>query len=134
MIREELHKAIENVVWRVNHPPIDILPGEHNSLLDALLEGNKCFEWAFITACNPYGKTLNQLLNFRRHEALREKLHHYRLFEGEIVILYRNEPSEKGFLILGMMRGDAAKIGLLFEQNAIVVGRKGEASEIITLG
>lgn len=133
MIKQELQNVNQDILFRVSHPPIDIKIGECNTLLDELLDRNGCKEWAFISACNPYGTTVNQLLNFRRHESLREKLYHYRSIEGEEVNLMDAETGVKGFLVLGVPRSDAAKLGLLFEQNFIVAGRRGETAEIIVL-
>ncbi|MES2619735.1 MAG: DUF3293 domain-containing protein [Bacteroidota bacterium] len=133
MIKQELQKVNQDILFRVSHPPIDIKIGECNTLLDELLDRNNCMEWAFVSACNPYGTALNQLLNFRRHESLREKLYHYRSIEGEEVNLMETETSIKGFLVLGIPRSDSAKLGLLFEQNFIVVGRRGVAAEILDL-
>lgn len=133
MMTQELLKVYHDTVYRVFAPPIDIRIGSANTLLDALLERNNCLEWAFVTSANPYGKPLNQLLNFRRHEMLREKLNHYRTFEGEGLSTYDTVPSEKSFLVIGMPRNDAAKLGLLFEQNAIVVGKIYLPAELLTL-
>jgi hypothetical protein len=133
MVAEELLKIHQETVYRVFDPPIDIIIGESNGLLDDLLKRDNCIDWAFISAANPYGSQLNNLLNFRRHEMLREKLTHYRVFEGEIMSSTETFASKKGYLVIGIPKTEAAKLGILFEQKFIVLGSWNKRAELLNL-
>jgi len=58
---------------------------------------------------------------------------HYRIFEGEGAGEDPNWLSEKSFLVIGITKSDAAKIGILSEQNAIVIGEKTKPAELLML-
>jgi hypothetical protein len=101
--------------------------------LDDLLMKHHAFEWAFITACNPRSKVLTDAENLERHLQLKALVKDYLSFEGEGV---GNDPDwkpEKSLLILGIKMEFAVRIGMHFEQNAIVVGCLGQAAELLEL-
>lgn len=76
---------------------------------------------------------LTEQENLLRYEKLRDRLQHYRFFEGEGVGEDPEWLPEKSFLIIGITKSDAAKIGILSEQNAIVIGEKGKPAELLML-
>ena len=133
MVLEDLRNAYLNTTFKVYQPLIEIKVGLANEVLDDLLIKNNSTEWAYITAFNPYSQTLPAEQNELRHAKLRDRLQHYRVFEGEGSGEDPNWPAEKSFLVIGITKNDAAKIGILFEQNAIVVGEKSKPAELLML-
>ena len=133
MVSQDLKSAYLNTLYKVYQPVLEIKIGLVNEELDALLIKNNCTEWAYITAFNPYSQTLSAEKNELRHAKLRDRLEHYRIFEGEGAGEDPTWPAEKSFLVIGITKNDAAKIGILFEQNAIVVGEKSKPAELLML-
>ncbi len=133
MVSEDLRSAYINTIFKVIQPLMEIRIGFTCDQLETLLIENNCSEWAYITAYNPYSNMLSADQNSLRHEKLRDRLQHYRFFEGEGVGRNPDWLPEKSFLIIGITKSDAAKIGILYEQNAIVIGEKSKPAELLML-
>ena len=129
----ELRSAYLRTTFRVFEPAIDIQVGKINTDLNALLEKYQQEEWAFITAWNPYSKTLTQKENAERQAALTKDLELYTCFQGEGVGEDPAWEPERSLLILGISRIDASALGIKYKQNAIVVGSKRSVAELVVL-
>ena len=91
---------------------------------------------AFITAFNPFGLNLPAEQNEARHEMLRGIItkNQWTAFEGYGVgDDHQDWEPEKSFLILGIDRRTASDIGLVFQQNAIVVSGCDVPAKLILL-
>ncbi len=85
---------------------------------------------AIVTACNPYSRKGSEEDNNRRQRILRDELNTYAVYPAEGISkdkLWR-EPS---FLVLDIRRDDARKLGMRFQQNAVVFARKSEPAELL---
>ncbi len=106
---------------------------EHSTELDTLLSSHGTTSWAFISAWNPFSVPLSNEDNNYRHLQLIERLSCYQLYPGEGVPDSGTWTPEQSVLVVGISREDAISLGKLFEQNAIVVGKKGEKAELLWL-
>lgn len=77
---------------------------------------------AFITAYNPYSNQLSHTENVKRHAKFQHILEFSSLkfFPGIGQHPSNKWPIEEGFLILGISLEAAKKLGVQFEQNAII--------------
>ena len=77
---------------------------------------------AFITACNPLSRALDEQSNQRRHDQLRRELERCDLTFVEGIGKHPSNhwPGEASYLVLGTPLEHAKKLGIQFEQNAIV--------------
>jgi hypothetical protein len=96
--------------------------GKVSNPLKALLKKNKVSNAAFITAWNPYSKTLSSEENKARNDWLENELNlrSLKFIEG-----FGQDPlgqwaGEDSFLVLGISLEASKKLGVQFEQNAIV--------------
>ena len=102
-------------------PEITINIGTYSSALSILQKEYDCETSAFITAWNPYGKALSEEDNLSRNQKLYETISEkYKVLEGIGVDPEGIWPGEASYLILGITRIEAMKLGVEFEQNAIV--------------
>ena len=132
----ELITAYEKAQYCVDGmPELTLRVGELNPSLDALLEENDASSAAYLTAANPGGKRLSA----EENESLMDALHEYlaaaghEFFEGHGVDPAGAWPAEPSLLVIGIPRADAFKVGLAFEQNALVFIEKGGAAELVLL-
>lgn len=108
--------------------------GEISSEADAFLEANQLTEWAYITAYNPWSRTLPEAENEARNLRLLEQLKTYRVLDGEGKGSEGDWPGEKSFFVAGITRTEAIRLAQKFEQNAIVVGKRNEPAELVVTG
>jgi hypothetical protein len=89
-------------------------------------------EWAFVTACNPRSARLSDDENARRMTELESIVRsgEWTYYHGRGVGRDGSWPAEPSLLILGIQWGEAVELGKRFGQNAIVVGRAGEAARL----
>jgi hypothetical protein len=130
---ENLKSAYKGTEFRVFDFPIIIKIDKKCTALDELLRKHQVNEWAYITAWNPFSKSLPDDENNRRQLALKELLKNYTCYEGEGVGTDPAWKPESSLLVLGISKNAAIEIGTKFEQNAIVYGRIDEAAELIAL-
>lgn len=107
--------------------------GQHNAALDRLLKRRGVRTWAFVTACNPGSARWPDWRNLprrRRLERLARRLG-YLTLSGAGVGDDLGWPAEPSVLILHIPRQRARRLGRLFGQNAIVVGRRGGRPELV---
>ncbi len=130
---DDLIKAYNSTSYNVFKPKISIIIGQNNPKVDMLLEKYKCTEWAYITAHNPFSYVLTDKENLERHKQLKILIRNYTSFEGEGVGTDPDWKPERSLLILGISQKDAVKLGVKFQQNAIVVGRLKEVARLVLL-
>jgi Protein of unknown function (DUF3293) len=94
---------------------------ENQELIDLVHSLNKT-TWAYITAFNPFSKSLSIEENLKRHNELKVKVASYKFFEGEGVGEDKTWEPEISCLVVGISPEEAIVIGNYFEQNAIVIG------------
>ena len=127
---EEIYKDAEYVVEDGKRRFV-IRVGETSGELDALLGEYQCETWAFISAHNPRSEELTPEENEARHIDFISYLNDHRYFAG-----FGQSPDglwtpEASLLIIGIERSEAVGIGIRFEQNAILAGRKGFPPELV---
>lgn len=113
--------------------PIAVRIGEPNTAVDLLIDRFGADEWAFITAYNPYSEVLSAEENQSRHRRLLETIRDRNLvsFESHGVDDDGTWPSERGLFVAGLSRDEAVELGRELDQNAIVVGARGGAPELV---
>ena len=133
MVSNELKESYKGTTFKVFQPRIEIRIDKINPELESLLSENDIDEWSYITADNPYSKQLSDEQNKQRFQELVQMAGIYSFYEGEGVGEDPAWKPEKSILIIGITRDKAISIGNYFEQNAIVVGRKGNPAELLML-
>jgi len=128
---DELIQAYKETSFNIYEPLITIKVDEKNIKLDELLKSHNQHEWAYITAWNPYSELTSLKINQQRNQELKADLKKYIIFEGEGVGADPNWVPEQSFLVLGITREDAIKIGRNYRQNAIVVGSFQSVAELV---
>ena len=135
-IPDELRQAYENADYAVFFEPELVLRiGETSERLARLMEFMHVPTAAFITACNPGSRPRAQAQNAAAAQALEG------LVDAAGYPRYRAEgrdpegrlPPEPGLLVLGIHRDNAAALGRLFGQNAVVFVERGRAPELLFL-
>lgn len=102
--------------------PFKFMVGKTSKALQQLHSRYSVSSSAFITACNPYSKILDDQANTSRQADLAKALE-ARGFEYMDSVGQHpdnNWPPEPGYLILGISLEDASELGNGFEQNAII--------------
>ena len=135
MISKELMRAYEDADYFVFAEPEFVLKiGEPSARLDDLLESENSNTAAFITAANPRSERKSPAENAQALALLDQVIaaagYPWRAGEGREPDGSWREPSR---LVLGIYRENAAALGRLFGQNAIVFIEKGKAPELMVL-
>jgi hypothetical protein len=133
-VDDELIKAYVATDFQVNTDPTFILKiGRYSGELSELYKQHNCKVSAYITAWNPLGKIVSNSENKRLNNALKSSISEkYKLIEGIGRDPDGKWPGEESFLVLGINREDAMKLGKQFEQNAIVFNED-QVPELIML-
>ena len=135
MDRREQEQAYTGTAYQVEAPeaPFFFRIGEESPEIDALLRDLGAEEWAFITAYNPRSEQEPHETNRQRHARLLARLdgNGYTIFSSKGIDDDDTWPSERGAFIVGIPRREARLLGRDFEQNAIVVGRRGAPPELL---
>lgn len=119
---KELIISYVNTEYKVYNPPIVIKIGIENQALNDLVQSFNKTTWAYITAFNPFSKSLPKEENLKRHQELKIKIANYNFFEGEGIGKDITWEPELSFLVVGISHEEAISIGDFFEQNAIILG------------
>lgn len=130
---DDAYRATTYRVFIEGEEAIDLRIGDCTEALDDLLSHHGCDRWAFITACNPHSQPLPTEENAARQAELvafvRER--GWALFDGMGMPADSSWQPEASVLVLGISREDAVGIAKRFRQNAIVVGERGGAAELV---
>jgi len=103
-------------------PAFTLNVGKVSEELKALFKQNKVSNAAFITAWNPYSKSLSEEENQSRNDQLKNELN---IRSIKFIDGFGQEPlgqwsGEDSFLVFGIDLEASKKLGIQFEQNAIV--------------
>lgn len=128
-----LIEAYKNTKYKIFEPALIIEIGKLNKKVDDVLNETKSHEWAFITAYNPFSKVVSEEENIMRHNELKELTRSYKTFEGHGVGEDPSWEPELSLFVIGISKDDASKIGVKFEQNAIVYGQINKAPQLLIL-
>jgi len=131
--QKELIEAYKATEYRVFSPSITIRIGKVSDELDNLLKENNEEDWAFITSWNPFGRDCSLEENNRFYDSLLEDISKLKYFEGEGQGIDSTWAPEKSILIIGISKSESIRIGNKYNQNAILIGKKGNAAELILL-
>ena len=138
MHRDELAAHYRATTYRVDTPegPVALRIGAPSPALDLLLARLGVSAWAFITACNPGSIPRSPEENLRSNADLLERLRRlgYDPLPGAGIGDDGGRPPEPSFFVPGIEADEALRLGRLHRQNAIVVGRAGEAPELLWCG
>ena len=107
--------------------------GRRSSQLDRLLERHAAAEWAFVTACNPRSRRLDDQENAARMERLEATLLEagYCSLPGAGEANDNSWPPEPSLLVLGIAETEALALAATFDQHAILVGRRGKPARLV---
>lgn len=96
--------------------------GEYSAALAALHARRRVRCSGFVTASNPQSRPSSEADNARRHEELRRELVRRGLpgLDGLGRHPTNGWPGEASFLVPGLARDEAVRLGARFDQNAIV--------------
>lgn len=127
------YRATAYIVEMPGGERISLRCGEPSADLDRHLRNLDVVEWAFVTACNPRSKRLDDAVNALRMARLDEVLRDRGLpsLPGAGVADAGDWPAEPSRLVLGIGEADAIALGRLFEQNAILAGVRGHAARLV---
>ncbi|MPW19275.1 DUF3293 domain-containing protein [Paraburkholderia sp. CNPSo 3157] len=102
--------------------PATLKIGEYNALLAAIHDAHAVRSSAFITACNPFSRMLDDAANVDRQLSLARELSQRGLTSIDGVGEHPSNgwPGEPSFLVLGVSVKDAKALGMQFGQNAVV--------------
>jgi hypothetical protein len=128
---EELLQAYTETTYNVFEQNISIKIGEENAELNELMLKFNCVTWAFITACNPYSELELDEFNEKKNNQLKDDLERYVIFEGEAIGADAAWKPEHSFLVLGITKDAAIKLGQQYRQHAIVYGQIGNKAQLI---
>jgi hypothetical protein len=119
----DLISAYETTNFHVKaEPPFILNVGKASKELKTLYKQNNVTSAAFITAWNPYSKSLSEDENRSRNDLLKNKL---TLRSLEILDGFGQDPAgqwagEDSFLVFGIDLEASKMLGIQFEQNAII--------------
>jgi hypothetical protein len=135
MIDPDLLRAYKKTRFVVRAPEGEIVlrVGERNLHLDALMAKFSAVSSAFVTAWNPGSVSLSVDENQNRQTTLTVEVEKagYVSFCGEGVGQDQTWAPEASVLIVGILRGDAQRLGMRFGQVAIVFAERGRALELL---
>ena len=131
-----LIQAYRETEFRVLGPhPFTLRVGDISPELAAVHQAYQSHCSTFITASNPYSKSLEPQANADRHEALRNRLEQINLVHKEGIGQHSSSPwpAEASFLVVGMSLEAATALGKALEQNAIVWSGEDARPELVLL-
>ena len=115
--------------------PLALQIGIANPSLTALYKTQCAGSCAFITACNPWGQSLDAAANAKRQSALATDLQQHGLTFVEGIGQHPSNhwPGEASFLVWDLSLEAAKALGIAHEQNAIVWCGPDAVPRLITL-
>ena len=134
-LSKSLADAYQDAEYALLEPPLAFRIGEPSAPLDALLARFGAASGVFLTAVNPRSERKSAEENRAALAELEKTLAaaNYSRCPAEGRDPRRRWPSEPGFFVPGLPRGDAAALGRRFRQNAIVYAERGSAPRLVDL-
>jgi len=134
-VGEDLLEAYRRTTFLADTPRarLALRVGQRSAQLDDLLATHDVTSWAYVTAFNPGSQLLPVEENLPRHRELERLVASlgYESYPGEGVGDDGQWPPEASFLVLGIARNDAARLGQRFGQIAVVYGELGQTAELV---
>ena len=120
--RSTIQAFLETEYHVFGDSPFTLKIGEPSSALAAACKRNRAESSAYITACNPGSKPLDDSANAERHSGLRCKLTERNLafIEGSWEHPSSGWPGEPSFLIFGIDQENAKELSIQLQQDAFV--------------
>jgi hypothetical protein len=117
--------ADENIVMKI---------GKYSCKLERLMQKKACHQAAFITACNPYSKQLDDSTNNQAQAKLIADLHlqNFEFINGVGRDSIGIWPDEKSLLILNITKIQAEKLARKYQQNAMLWIDKDATPQLIS--
>ena len=132
---EKLIAAYQQTRYRVfvDEDVLDLIIGEHNERIDALLARHHVIEAAFLTACNPRSQLLSETENHARQAKLMEEINAegYEFLPGVGIGMNSDWPPEESVLVLGIDRTTATELAIRHDQNAHVHVAINQTTELV---
>jgi len=132
--RPELEVAYCATAFRVDAPgsSFELRVGRTSEPLDRMLAGEGKSSWAYVTACNPGSEALPEAENAERMSQLQAEVRSagHPFYPGEGKALHGGWPPEPSLLLLGIDADAARQLAARFDQEAILVGRRGEPARL----
>ncbi len=134
-MEKALIQAYKETEYRVYVPELIITVDELHPDLDEFIIDNGAFQWAYISAHNPYSQPTTALKNVQQHQALVQevKMHNWTYCEGVGMSKNGEWPPEISLLIVDITLEEAKKLGQQFRQNAILFGQVNKTAQLILL-
>lgn len=135
-VAHALAQAYLETEYRVlGEPPFGLRVGRASAELLYAHERQKVDCSAFVTACNPFSRLLDDAANAARQRALAGELTHRRLaFVQGIGQHPSNQwPSEESFLVFGLTLEAAKTLGARLQQNALIWSGRDAVPQLILL-
>ena len=127
-----LQHVYEQTDYRIVDPKITIKCGVLNPILDIFLKKLGKRNWSFISAANPRSVVQSDKLNAWNNTNLEIDLSKsgcsYTYAVGEATS--GNWPAEESFIVFDMPLKDVRSLAQKYDQNAILIGRQGEAAQL----
>jgi hypothetical protein len=135
VVNENLLEAYRRTTFVADTPKdrLALRVGQRSAELDDLLAGQGVTTWAYVTAFNPGSQLLPADENVLRHRELERLLASlgFEAYPGQGIGDDGQWPPEASFLVLGIRRTDAVRLGLRFGQTAVVYGELGHEAELV---
>jgi hypothetical protein len=129
--KDKLIEIYERTIYEITELGLTININLFNSEIDEVVGKYNRISWAFITAANPFSKSVSETENEQYFERLKEQVenNYIKSFLG-----YGKGQNgwndEKSLFIIGISETPATELGKLFRQNAIVIGSIGSTAKI----
>ena len=130
-----LHAYRETEYRVAGDRPFILRIGQHSPELDSLHARYRCSASAYVTAYNPFSRSLSRVKNRLRHAQLGGLLTSRGLvhLRGTGQHPTNGWPGERSYLILGLDLDAARELGTRYEQNAIVWAGSDAVPQLIQL-
>lgn len=134
MVLQDAYKSTIYRVYSEKNGDIDILIGQSNLEIDAILKSNQAKSYAFITAWNPYSKEVSDAENQSANQELEKLIGKFTYCKGfGIPSNEKDWKGEESFFVMDITKQESSRLGIVFKQNAIVFGCINNAPELIML-
>jgi hypothetical protein len=136
LIDPETIQAFRETPFRVHgNNPFTLRVGEVSTALAAEYERHRVDCSAYITACNPFSKIVDDSENAERHTALSVELdlRNMAFVEGVGQHPSNQWPGEASFLVFGLTLEAAKALGTRLDQNAIIWAGSDAVPQLILL-
>lgn len=134
MILQDAYRSTTYRVYSEKNGDVDVLIGQSNLEIDAILKSNQVKSYAFITAWNPYSKEVLNSENQAANQELEKLIATFSFYKGfGIPSNEKDWKGEESYFVMGISLEEATSLGQQFKQNAIVFGTVGAQAELILL-